>query len=246
MAEEAKCPVDHKSREVWTKAATSSTPASPTSNEEAAKCPVDHTKWAEMNKNTTATIDGSKINTDYEPRSHLNQEEPVYETNINLPTEREVSSIPRTGTDSNWIYPSQKQFYEAMKRKNWETKADDMTTVVPIHNAVNERVWYQILKWEENQGGEKCGGLQLTSFKGDSKKLTPKALFWSLFGFTKPFDRHDWTINRCGVEVDYVIDFYQGRENPKMPGMASFYLDVRPKLNSYEGFRLRIAKFFGL
>jgi cytochrome c heme-lyase len=133
-----------------------------------------------------------------------------------------------------------------MKRKQWDPSAEDMNTVVPIHNAVNERVWHQILKWEENEGGSSCGGLQLSSFKGDSKKMTPKAMFWGLFGYTKPFDRHDWTINRCGVEVEYVIDFYQGRGRAGAPGLASFYLDVRPKLNSWEGVKLRAKKLVGL
>ncbi|AET38890.1 cytochrome c1 heme lyase CYT2 Ecym_3404 [Eremothecium cymbalariae DBVPG len=170
---------------------------------------------------------------------------PEYSVDVNLPTEREVSSIPRTGTTHNWVYPSEKQFYEAMLRKNWDPEVQDMKAVIPIHNTVNERVWSYIKSWEKDQGGDACGGIKLTSFKGNSKQLTPRAWFRStILGLSKPFDRHDWKINRCGLEVDYVIDFYS-EENEKLGG-PQIYLDVRPKLNSFEGMKLRLMKSFGL
>jgi cytochrome c heme-lyase len=240
--EEVKCPVDHSARAKWAELSKS---RETETSKEASECPVSpdaRGHWAQMG----SKIDGSQIPTDIEHSSDNLPDTPIYETNVSLPEEREISSIPRTGSDQNWIYPSQKQFFEAMKRKNWNPEAEVMKAVVPIHNAVNERAWYQILKWEEGRGGDSCGGIQLTSFKGDSKKLTPKAWIKWIFGYQKPFDRHDWTINRCGTDVDYVIDFYTGKPNPKMAGMASFYLDVRPKLNSFEGVKLRVLKFFGL
>lgn len=36
-----------------------------------------------------------------------------------------------------------------MKRKGYDARSADMKTVVPIHNAVNERAWAEISKWEE-------------------------------------------------------------------------------------------------
>lgn len=246
--EQPKCPVDHSAREVWLKQNGGSAPHPiPSDSNNADKCPVDHEargKWLEFGGNGKK-IDGSNIPTEVEHSSDSIPDQPIYTSDVKLPTEREISSIPRTGANSNWIYPSQKQFFEAMKRKNWDPSAQDMETVVPIHNAVNERAWYHILKWEEGQGAEKCGGVQLSSFKGDSKKLTPKARWKLMLGYQKPFDRHDWTISRCGKEVDYVIDFYAGKPSPLNPNMASFYLDVRPKLNSFEGVKMRVFKFFG-
>ena len=96
-----------------------------------------------------------------------------------------------------------------MKRKNWDPQQEDMKVIVPIHNLVNERAWKHILMWKTlcRRHTTKCGGITLTSFKGDLKKLTPRAWLKSIFGYDKPFDRHDWLINRCGVEVEYVIDF---------------------------------------
>ncbi|KAK4891821.1 Cytochrome c1 heme lyase [Elasticomyces elasticus] len=56
-----------------------------------------------------------------------------------------------TGFDKdtgNWIYPSQEQFFKAMKKKGHEAEAEDMSTIIPIHNAVNEKAWAEILEWE--------------------------------------------------------------------------------------------------
>jgi hypothetical protein len=47
--------------------------------------------------------------------------------------------------------------------------------------------------------------------------------------YTLPFDRHDWIVDRCGKEVKYVLDFYQGKEEPDSP--ASIYLDIRPAVS---------------
>ncbi|EDO15266.1 hypothetical protein Kpol_461p20 [Vanderwaltozyma polyspora DSM 70294] len=213
-----------------------------------AKCPVDDDAkkiWLLQNdkkKHTGVILQSAPI--DIECSSDAIPAHPVYKTDVKLPDHRELSSIPRTGASSNWVYPSEKQFYEAMVRKNWDPEADDMKVVVPIHNQVNERVWNYIKRWEENEDSESCGGLKLTSFKGDSKKLTPRAWIRStLLGYSKPFDRHDWTINRCGKDIDYVIDFYTNDTEDK--SVPDIYLDVRPKLNTYEGIRLRVLKSLG-
>lgn len=88
------------------------------------------------------------------------------------------------------------------------------------------------------------GGPRLDSFTGLSSKMSPKARINSLLGYTPPFDRHDWVVDRCGTKVEYVIDFYTGKTD-KM-GRPSFYLDVRPKLNSWEGARMRASRILGL
>ncbi|KAG0275932.1 Cytochrome c1 heme lyase [Linnemannia gamsii] len=48
-----------------------------------------------------------------------------------------------------WIYPSEQMFFNAMKRKNWNPREEDMKFVVPIHNMVNEMAWKHILRWEK-------------------------------------------------------------------------------------------------
>ncbi|KAL8828010.1 MAG: hypothetical protein Q9170_006781 [Blastenia crenularia] len=138
-------------------------------------------------------------------------------------------------------------FFEAMKRKSFSPKEQDMSAIVPIHNAVNERAWSMIKQWESSSPRLKslnasCGGPKLRSFSGDASKLSPKARVMGWMGYQGPFDRHDWVVERCdgGGSVEYVIDFYKGKGD----GLA-FYLDVRPKLNSWEGWRMRVGSLVG-
>jgi cytochrome c heme-lyase len=78
-----------------------------------------------------------------------------------------------------------------------------------------------------------------------STALTPKARWNTLMGYQPPFDRHDWIVDRCGTQVEYVIDFYSGKDEGKPGKSLNFYLDVRPKLNSWEGWKMRIGRTFG-
>ena len=49
----------------------------------------------------------------------------------------------------------------------------------------------------------------------------PSFLFLSI---NLPYDRHDWTVDRCGKEVTYVIDYYsQGSEDDLV-----YSIDARP------------------
>ncbi|KAK1834010.1 cytochrome c/c1 heme-lyase [Podospora conica] len=138
-------------------------------------------------------------------------------------------------------------FFDAMKRKGFDSAhAADMKTVVPIHNAVNERAWAEILRWEAPYKSATCGGPRLHSFAGLSERMTPKARINTLLGYTAPFDRHDWVVDRCGTQVEYVIDFYAGRNDGKSAGKLNFYLDVRPKLNTWEGVKMRAMRVTGL
>ncbi|KAK3820742.1 MAG: cytochrome c/c1 heme-lyase [Linnemannia elongata] len=140
-----------------------------------------------------------------------------------------------------WIYPSEQMFFNAMKRKNWNPREEDMKFVVPIHNMVNEMAWKHILRWEK-QMENTCGGPKLVKFEGKPKEITPKARIRSWMGYTLPFDRHDWVVDRCGKQVTYIIDFYSGQPDPRYPEAPSFYLDVRPKLTA-EGAWQRFKKF---
>ncbi|KAJ3218870.1 hypothetical protein HDU67_003825 [Dinochytrium kinnereticum] len=180
-------------------------------------------------------------------------QQPAPGQRIPLSQDREVSTIPMAGKfdGKNWIYPSEQMFYNAMKRKHWTPNEVDMRVVVPIHNAVNEQAWKKIL--------ETCGTPKLLKFEGKPRDYTPKARIMNLLGYgfkrihirksdpfsssyTLPFDRHDWTVDRCGTKVRYVIDFYTGAPD-KGGAPASMYLDVRPAI-SFTGIADRIRKFW--
>jgi cytochrome c heme-lyase len=74
--------------------------------------------------------------------------------------------------------------------------------------------------------------------------MSPKARFNTILGYQAPFDRHDWVVDRCGKEIEYVIDFYAGKQTNGEK--LSFYLDVRPKLNTWEGVKMRFMKGLGV
>jgi cytochrome c heme-lyase len=264
----AACPVDHKTREAWLAQARAQNGSNAPSNPHNTPIPTPAAPSQPQAASPvqqscdSSSLDQSTTSPSPTSTSVLSQ--------LRLNTDREISTIPRalpdlppqpnaraannekdTGADKktgNWIYPSEQMFFDAMRRKAFDPSAPDMRTIVPIHNAVNERAWSEIKTWEAGYGSEACGGPKLSSFSGLSTSLTPRARWKSLLGYTKPFDRHDWVVDRCGRKVEYVIDFYAGRDDGNGNGRGkglSFYLDVRPKLNSWEGVRMRVAKFWG-
>ncbi len=144
-----------------------------------------------------------------------------------LSTERQTSSIPRA-TEGNWEYPSPQMFFNAMKRKGWRPNEDDVDAVVAIHNAVNERAWADVVRWERALHPQ-CEP-RLISIRGLSQTLSPKARMWKMLGYEAPFDRHDWQVDRCGQQVRYVIDYY---DVPPADGKgAQLNLDIRPALDT--------------
>ncbi|KAK1978636.1 cytochrome c/c1 heme lyase [Colletotrichum cereale] len=264
------CPVDHKSREAWLAQAraanAAANPHTPSAEQQNPHRPLDQAS-PQPSRSWTQSIRSYIPFKSSSPTAEDAPNPPRSATaKPGLDTEREVSTIPRTATSAypgnsrpsnheqetgadeatgNWIYPSQKMFFDAMKRKGHDTRAADMATVVPIHNAVNERAWKEIKEWEKPYlESAACEGPKLHSFLGLSTNMSPKARINTLLGYTPPFDRHDWVIDRCGVQVEYVIDFYAGR--PDAHGKPSFYLDVRPKLNSWEGVKMRALRGVGL
>ncbi|VDO34556.1 unnamed protein product [Onchocerca flexuosa] len=163
-----------------------------------------------------------------------------------LSTERQRSTIPKATEDGYWEYPSEQMFWNAMLRKGWQWKDDqitakDMNKIIKIHNANNEEVWREILKWEMLLHPE-CSCPKLKYFHGNSQKISPRARIRQLLGYDLPFDRHDWTVDRCGqkdvcfhllkeiqFQVHYIIDFYDGGAVDLKSKLFTI-LDVRPAI----------------
>uniref|UniRef100_A0A915J3V2 Holocytochrome c-type synthase n=1 Tax=Romanomermis culicivorax TaxID=13658 RepID=A0A915J3V2_ROMCU len=154
-----------------------------------------------------------------------------------LSLDREISSIPKAGSDEEyWVYPSQQMFWNAMLRKGWRWKEDDikpadMEHIIRIHNVNNEKAWLEVLKWEALHGLE-CDCPKLRSISGNATKYTPRARFRKFLGYEYPFDRHDWIVDRCGKDVHYVIDYYDAGPVDQRTGQFTA-LDVRPALDSW-------------
>eukprot|EP00127_Corallochytrium_limacisporum_P005026 Clim_evm22s197 gene=Clim_evmTU22s197 len=166
-----------------------------------------------------------------------------------LSTERITSSIPRASEGGKpWIYPSEQMFYNAMRRKGWkhednpEMVREDMTEVIRVHNANNEYAWREVLKWEALHA-DQCRMPMLKKFQGKATEFSPRARMRSWLGYELPFDRHDWTIDRCGKDVRYIIDYYSiGDKNDETNSFIE--IDVRPALDSFEAAKDRAYAWY--
>jgi len=222
-------------------------------------------------------MDTSSLPASVEESLQHNQRPIFQDQAIPLSTHRVVSSIPKSDSvpapahqknlrpnndseshvDNNWVYPSEQQFYNAMRKKGWSApNEEDMTTVIKIHNAVNEQSWKEVKRWEKELND--CDDPKLVRFMGRPKDISPKAWVYSNLLFYKPpFDRHDWFVESTRknnensadevISTRYVIDFYEGKskktgnENsesnlPPMMSPVSMYLDVRPALDNPHNF----------
>lgn len=169
------CPVDHSSSSSSSQKQNEKCPVDHSNLKDQTddKCPVDHkarSTWSSIFSHSSDTLDSS-------PSSSATTSSP----SPTLPQDREISSIPRTD-GSKWVYPSEAQFFSALLRKAHNPRESDMRVVVPIHNAVNERAWGDVLSWENGWGGEKCGGVRLVSFKGRPGDLSLRARWRTLLG----------------------------------------------------------------
>ncbi|KAI9594073.1 cytochrome c/c1 heme lyase-domain-containing protein [Syncephalis fuscata] len=197
------------------------------------RCPVDHAKQkkaaAANELEQLPAISGCPVDhgtrTAYmehlqkeQPVNPLNQmpelsQEPAADQSIQLSTERTLSSIPRSDGVENWEYPSPQQFYHALRRRGKDAPEQHVDTMLDIHNFLNEACWEQVLYWE-------------------SLHADPKARFFGWFGAPEPFDRHDWTVDRCGRQIRYVLDYYAAPSDES--GYPTFSVDVRPAADSFE------------
>jgi len=207
------CPIDHKN--VSASADT---------------CPVDH-KNLPADSPYIYNVYGETIN----PKNMMPtaNQMPHSTQVVPLPTDRQVSNIPKGGTENTWVYPSPQMFFNSLKRKGKGDDIDEssMESVVAVHNDMNERTWMALLDWEKQYEGT-CVAPKLLHFKGRPHDLTPKAQIKSWLGYGLPFDRHDWVVDRCGKEVRYVIDYYADDNKLGRPDCITF--DVRPALDSVE------------
>ena len=162
-----------------------------------------------------------------------------------LSTTRTVSSIKKSDFtpahqpsaeseegESKWVYPSEQQYFNAMKRKGWDPKEEDMPVVLAIHNVVNEQGWAKVMEWERLRGCDPSE-VKLSKFMGRPKDVSPKARLLNMMGYELPFDRHDWIVERPNQEnARYVLDFYKGKLHPQAKAPIGMFLDVRPALDS--------------
>ena len=144
-------------------------------------CPVQHSDEQQGGSPTKSPLYNPETN------DYVFENYPMKGDAKSLSTKRIVSTIPKdsyspshqpSGTDK-WVYPSEQQYYNAMKRKGYSPSSNDMPVVLMIHNLVNEQGWSQIKEWEAFRGNMEP---KLVRFMGKPKELSPKAYFLNLLG----------------------------------------------------------------
>ncbi|TDH65504.1 hypothetical protein CCR75_006709 [Bremia lactucae] len=158
-------------------------------------------------------------------------QDPIAEQRYPLPKNRVQSTIPKGGTESTWLYPSEQMFFNALKRKGKgeDVHEGDVRAIVSIHNNMNERAWAQVEHFEKVCHPE-LESVKLLKFCGRPDKLTPIAWVKSMLGFGKPFDRHDWTVLRSdNTQVRYVIDYYFDNEKTALDQVPELHSEDKVK-----------------
>lgn len=187
------CPVPHDQRH----AAPSPAPSA---------CPVPHDQPKAESKSILLQL--NPLNYMFKDLSQA----PAKNQALALPTERELSTIPKSTGDGNWEYPSPQQMYNALLRKGYtDTDVTAVESMVSVHNVLNEGAWAEIVGWEERFGRGLYRGWQACSrgeenseemveklkdgteetptlirFQGRPKDLTPKARMMQVLGTIYP------------------------------------------------------------
>lgn len=252
-----KCPVDHQSGSVslWSLWGVGTRPSTTDKIDASQDAPTTTTASGAAAASVAASLE--------EAAKHAQSPHPTQR--LPLSTHRAESSIPRgdviaidnnnsrdtttsiphhqLGTDSNnnhWVYPSEQQVFNAMKRKGWDgIEEESIPSFLQIHNSVNEQSWRLVQEWETASSTP----LQLVRFEGRPKELSPKAWIWSKLLFQDPpFDRHDWYVDN-GVEKEkrYVLDFYM-TDDQHRGGLPRVDIDVRPALDTPSAVYLRAQR----
>jgi len=205
------------------------------------ECPVQHKSFSYQSECPVSSGDLNPDNMMPPPNQRPAPDQPFL-----LSTSRITSNIPKVAEkDENWVYPSPQMFWNAMLRKGWrwtdkEIQKGDMGHIIRIHNFNNELAWREVLKWEALHASE-CTHPKLKRFGGKATEFSPRARIRGWMGYELPFDRHDWIVDRCGKEVRYIIDYYDGGQVEQSGKFA--LLDVRPAFDSWEAVwdRMRVA-----
>jgi cytochrome c heme-lyase len=99
--------------------------------------------------------------------------------------------------DSNWVYPSPQQFYNALMRKGKDTPEESIDVMVHIHNFLNERAWDEVRRWEDMRNpGER---IELSKFEGRPQDLSPKARLHLMLGRIFP------NTYRCALRITKLV-----------------------------------------
>eukprot|EP00730_Choanoeca_flexa_P016306 TRINITY_DN7671_c0_g2_i2.p1 TRINITY_DN7671_c0_g2~~TRINITY_DN7671_c0_g2_i2.p1 ORF type:complete len:224 (+),score=43.33 TRINITY_DN7671_c0_g2_i2:55-726(+) len=187
------------------------------------KCPVPHSKRQQMAQRDEPPDTADRpLNLD-----HMNAK--IEAPNSDDPMDMVPGSvIPASGRGNSddgkqWLNPSANQLFRALKRRDKPIDYDDALEVAAVHELVTDWSWQGVMEFE-NMHERACPNPTLARFEGKDGIYSPKARIMKFIYGIVPFDRHDWTVDRCGKEVRYIIDYYaiDGGHG------TEYFVDARP------------------
>lgn len=175
-----RCPIDHSKKESITSSGQEVSSSCPVDHSNMEKCPVDH-KGANVSITASNPLYNAAANDmAFDHSKQIGQK-------INLSVDRATSTIPKGDftpdhqpkTAEKWVYPSEQQYFNAMKRKGYNPSERDIPAVLYIHNVVNEQGWSKVKEWEAYSGNPHP---KLKRFMGKPTQLSPKARLLGYLG----------------------------------------------------------------
>eukprot|EP00049_Salpingoeca_infusionum_P005036 m.87465 g.87465 ORF g.87465 m.87465 type:complete len:233 (+) comp12831_c1_seq1:267-965(+) len=140
-----------------------------------------------------------------------------------------ASRIPADGGGNSehgdyWLNPSPRQLKLALDKREKPIEEGDAPDVANVHELVVNMSWEEVMVYEDLHKRD-CPNVTLSRFRGMDGIYSIKARLFKMFSGITPFDRHDWTVNRCGKEVTYIIDYYSVDDED---GDPQYFIDCRP------------------
>ncbi|EDQ85657.1 uncharacterized protein MONBRDRAFT_38782 [Monosiga brevicollis MX1] len=215
------CPVIHKSKD----AEGAKLPeAKPEGLLGGSKCPVIHKQPSQQSREEPPDTPDRPL----ELGTHTSATVRRVESNnpLEVVPASEIPAAGRGNSDDgqSWLNPSANQLFRALRRKDKPIEVEDALAVAAVHELVTDWSWKGVMEYE-NMHERACPNPTLARFEGKDGIYSIKARIMSAIFGVRPFDRHDWTVDRCGKEVRYIIDYYAVDDGM---GDTDYFVDARP------------------
>lgn len=118
------------------------------------------------------------------------------------------------------------EVFEYMRVNNEKISDDDLKRIAA---GISYRAAWKGLMLYENFHKKSCFEERKIVSVKLNQPVSVKAMIKEKLGFPVPFDRHDYTIDRCGKHHRYIVEFY-AKDND-----GNFEVDARPAFNGGYG-----------
>eukprot|EP00051_Salpingoeca_urceolata_P031441 m.11585 g.11585 ORF g.11585 m.11585 type:complete len:229 (+) comp4052_c0_seq1:266-952(+) len=191
-------------------------------------CPVGYGKRSSDNSTSAASGRNEPADTADRPlgdisKAHVQEVKSDDPGDVVPPTVIPATGRGNSNDGKTWVQPTPNQLDRATRRRDKAIDSEDAFAVAAVHDMVAKATWEAILEYEQLHES-KCKAPKLARFEGKDGIYSLKAKMLNFIGIDLPFDRHDWTVDRCGTEVKYVIDYYAIEQGDDI----AYSIDARP------------------